>query len=47
MGQGVRARRVIDEMSDLQEEATVSAALMRPPILGGRIGEEGTDLIAQ
>ncbi|MEU3209220.1 hypothetical protein ABZ702_36320 [Streptomyces cyaneofuscatus] len=34
-------------MSDLQEEATVSAASMRLPLLGGRIAEEGTDSTAQ
>lgn len=47
MGQGVRGRRIVDEMSDLKEKATVSAAPMRLPLLGGRIAEEGTDSTAQ
>lgn len=47
MGQGARDRRIVEEMSGLQKEATVSAAPVAFSLLGGWIAEKRTDPTAQ
>lgn len=47
MGQGARDRRIVEEMSGLQKEATVGAAPVAFSLLCGWIAEKRTDPTAQ